>query len=257
MNCKQAHTAIALLVGDDLSRRDLINLRNHLQDCPECSAELDNYRQLYPKIADILKNDIPAQLPANFAHLVLDNIDRSQRPVQPEADRRVRQPFYIAAAVTVVIALLSLAIYHNPILVRQTHLENHLQAIAQMEAYHPEFRWDAKLKYLENLDGPVILEHWSPPDKPGLVAILHKPDPVNKPTTFVLDYCFDSRNISELKSYPWLDQRINRLANEAGSRENIFVAFYYLPNSTHIERNRIIKKLEKKYKANLFERKGM
>ena len=257
MNCKQAHMAIALLAEDDLPRRDLIDLRNHLQNCPACTAELENYRQLFPRITDMLNSDRPSELPSNFAHLVLDRIDRAERPVQPAVDRRVRRPFYIATAVTVVIALLFLAINQNPILIRQTRLENHLRAIAQLESYNPEFRWDAKLKYLDNLEGPIALDQWNPPDQPGIVAILHKPDPVNKPTTYILDYCRDSRNINELKSYPWLNQRIDRLAFEAGSRENIFVAFYYLPNSTRIERNQIIKKLEKKYKANSFERKGM
>ena len=257
MNCKQAKIAIALWAGDDLPERDINRLRRHLQNCPVCAAELESFRQSYGRVNDIFQADQPQELPSNFAHLVLDKIDRAATFTRTASSRRIRRPLYITAAVTAVTAVILFLITQNPILVRQAQLKNHLRTIAEMESYHPEIRWDAKLKYLENLEGPIALDQWNPTEKPGIVAVMHRPDPVNKPTTYVLDYCRDSRNIKQLKSYPWFDQRINHLALQAGSRDNIFVAFYYLPNSTRIERNQIIKKLEKKYKANLFERKGI
>lgn len=257
MNCKQAQIAIALLVGNDLPKSELILLLRHLDNCSDCAEELAQYQEDYQNITDIIKSDQPESLPSNFSYLVQESIRQIESGTKTKIPYFARSPIYITATVTAIVALFIFLISQNPIRIRKVRLDAHLKAIANIETHHPEFQWDAKLKYLENLEGPIRLDKWQASDKSGIIAIMHKPDPHNRPNTFILDYCKESRNIKSLMSYPWFNQRLNHLTIEAGSQQNIYVAFYYLPHSTRIERNRIIKKIEKKYKVNLFDRKGV
>lgn len=255
MNCKQSRLAIALYVGNDLPEPEIARFRSHLDRCADCSRELQQYRNSRQGIAAILKEDITPPLPTSFTYLVLEKIRQTETVVKPSRLRTTYNPIYIGAAVTVVAIFFLLLINNIPFRGRQATLQAHLRGIAKMESQDLEFNWDSKLKYLDNLEGPIRLDEWQPSERSGIIAIMHKPDPLKRPKTYILDYCEDSRNIKAMLSYPWFNQRIERLSLVAGSQQNIFIAFYYLPHSTRLERNQIIKKIENKYKVNLFNRK--
>src|SRR3972149_1192700 len=89
---------------------------------------------------------------------------------------------------------------------------------------------------------PVVLQYWDPPRKSGIYAIMYRPDPLKKPTTFTVVYFGETENFAE-RGFPWNHESSGCWIQQAGSKNNVYVSIYLMPNSTKDERRKIEQEL--------------
>jgi hypothetical protein len=53
-----------------------------------------------------------------------------------------------------------------------------------------------------SFEGPWLLAGWTPPDQPGLFAVMYKPDPERKLETYAVIYVGHSDNLAN-EGFPW------------------------------------------------------
>jgi len=93
-----------------------------------------------------------------------------------------------------------------------------------------------------SFDGPYAITSWDPPYKAAVYAIMMKPDPMNKPTTYRILYFGESSNLSERGFYRshhkfkcWLDN--------AGSESNLYIGIHAMPESAQEDRTKVEQQL--------------
>jgi hypothetical protein len=87
-------------------------------------------------------------------------------------------------------------------------------------------------------EGPFPLEKWEPPYRAAVYAILIKPDAKNKPEEYKPIYFGESGNLSERGFYEY-HHKYKCWLREAGSLQNLYIAYHLLPNSTPDQRRTI------------------
>jgi hypothetical protein len=102
-----------------------------------------------------------------------------------------------------------------------------------------ELQWDPEHVFFKTFDGPYKLDTWEAPRQSGVYAVLHKMTSEAGRITYVIDYCGQGRNLSSYRGYPWIQHRLKRLAAHTGSRENIYIAVFLMPESSKKERQKI------------------
>lgn len=97
-----------------------------------------------------------------------------------------------------------------------------------------------------SFDGPYPITKWDPPFRAAIYAIMIKPEPTSKPTTYRIIYFGESGNLSERGFYKshhayscWIKQ--------AGSESNLFIGVHQMPNSTQEVREKVEQKLISDY----------
>ena len=95
-------------------------------------------------------------------------------------------------------------------------------------------------------DGPDPITQWDPPYRAAVYAIMMRPDPENKPTTYRILYFGESSNLSERGFYRF-HHKYECWLNEAGSESNLFIGIYLMPNSIAEERKRVEQRLVSEY----------
>lgn len=97
-----------------------------------------------------------------------------------------------------------------------------------------------------DFDGPYLLDDWSPPRRAGIYAIMHKPNPSDKPLVYRVDYFGESSDLSN-RGLPWNHHKSQCFIKQAGSKDNVYIAVYFMPGSSESERQKIEDELIEKY----------
>ncbi|MFC1490016.1 anti-sigma factor family protein [Candidatus Latescibacterota bacterium] len=238
MNCQNAHIKAALYAGGDLPERDIPGLLKHLESCGDCAAEFESLKQSRNTVRKIAQTDIPEPLPADFSQSVMGRIyEGNKRSFGFSEIFRFRSVAVFAAAAIVVIAYLGVS--HILLQRKVQRFARQLEEVQQIiQRDRSEVRLDSGFLSTQEIEGPFQLGEWELPDTPGLFAVLHKPDPVNEPDTFVIDYLGDTLG-SDIGYASWIDLNREHFLARAGSDDNIYVAVYQMPGSSESYRMRI------------------
>lgn len=95
-------------------------------------------------------------------------------------------------------------------------------------------------------DGPFSITDWEPPYRAAVYAIMMKPDPENKPTTYRILYFGESSNLSE-RGFWRSHHKHQCFIDNAGSESDLYIGTYKMPNSTGEERKSVEQKLIAEY----------
>jgi hypothetical protein len=96
-------------------------------------------------------------------------------------------------------------------------------------------------------EGPYPITNWEPPRRAAVYAIMMKPDPRNKPTTYRVLYFGESSNLSERGFYR-SHHKYACWSREAGSESNLYIGIYRMPGSTPEQRRELESKLVEQYR---------
>jgi hypothetical protein len=77
-------------------------------------------------------------------------------------------------------------------------------------------------------EGPWLLAGWTPPEHPGLYAVLYQPEPDAKPDTYAVIYVGHSDNLAE-EGFPWKHPAAPCWAQRAGSKWQVYVCTFDPP----------------------------
>ncbi|MFC1650610.1 anti-sigma factor family protein [Candidatus Latescibacterota bacterium] len=242
MNCRTAQKQAALFAGGDLPERDIPNLMKHLESCGECAEELESLKRARTIVKEIAQADIPDALPADFSQSVMNRItdnrvSRPQRAFNIIDIFRNHPAAVFAAAACIVI--LYLGVSHIMLQRKVQRFAQRLEEVQEMvQRDRAEIELSGDFLSARSIDGPFPLDDWEQQDTPGIFAVLHKPDPENRPDTYTIDYMGDTGS-GEIDYAAWVDLNRGHFLTRAGSSDNIYVAVYRMPDSSESYRLRI------------------
>ncbi|MFC1540886.1 anti-sigma factor family protein [Candidatus Latescibacterota bacterium] len=242
MNCRNAQKQAALYAGGDLPVRDIPNLMKHLDTCEECAGELETLKQSRSLVKEIARTDEPDDMPVDFANSVMDRIAEEPAP-RPNRiigifDSMRRRPAAVFAAAAVVI-IAYLGISHIMLQRRVRQFALRLEEVQEMlNRDRAEIELSGGFLSARPVEGPFILGERELPDTPGIFAVLHKPDPENRPDTYIIDYLGDTLD-AEIGYASWIELNREHFLVRAGSTDNIYVAVYRMPDSSVSYRLRV------------------
>ncbi|MCP4547450.1 MAG: zf-HC2 domain-containing protein [bacterium] len=232
MNCEQAHDGLPLLAGDDLPADEARRLMAHIADCPACAADLASLRLARTRIRRIGELDRPADLTTDFV-TDLETALLRRRQIRHRAPRLV----FGGLALAVLVLLLIWRFAVNPQAPESERITTPVTVVEADGEPERELLWtEIGDGFTGCFEGPYRLEELELSNQPGVMAVMHKPDPADRPNTFILDYCGEAQNLSTIRSYPWLAQRLRRMARRAGDEKNLYIAVCTMPESSRSER---------------------
>ena len=95
-------------------------------------------------------------------------------------------------------------------------------------------------------EGPYPATNWTPPYRAAVYAIMTKPDPTNKPTTYRIIYFGESSNLSN-RGF-WRSHHKNEcFVEQAGSESNLYIGIHRMPTSTEDQRRETEQRLINQY----------
>lgn len=94
--------------------------------------------------------------------------------------------------------------------------------------------------------GAWKLETWTPPDLPGLYAITYKQDADNNPTKHTVIYFGQGESLSR-EGLPWEHEHSQGWINSAGGKGELFIFIHPMPQSTAVDRWRLLDRLVAEY----------
>jgi hypothetical protein len=243
MKCQSIKKLLVLYIGDDLPRKKMISARSHIEQCPNCKAELDELMKMKSRIERMALNDIPEALHPDFAEKVTGQIDRDRVTAPPTRDRIPRWFLPIPVRAIGILALVFILVFAGLVFLlapgKMTPERIAQKLISASERGSHELDWDPDHIFFKAFDGPYRIDSWDAPNQSGVYALMHKTISEQGTTTYVIDYCGQGRNLSAYRGYPWIQHRRKRLISRAGSHENIYVAVFLMPDSTKQERRQI------------------
>lgn len=238
MICRIAQKQAALHAGGDLPERDIPNLMKHLADCRDCMEEFEVLKHARSITGELARTDVPVDLPADFSQTVMDRIaEEKTRSFGFSEIFRFRPAAVFAAAAIVVIAYLGVS---HIMLQRKVHrFARRLEEVQEMVSRdRAEIQLSGSFLSAREIEGPFALAEWGQNDTPGIFALLHKPDPENRPDTYVIDYMGDT--VSAGNDYAaWVELNRETILSRAGSEDNIYIAVYHMPDSSESYRTRV------------------
>jgi hypothetical protein len=263
MNCRKAKAKLALYAGGDLPENEVPLLLAHVKQCADCAAELEALKHSLALVGEIAEADGPDPLPADFDWQVQQAVETSGR-LQPRRTgftaRLIQWRPQISLGGITLAALLALFVAWDA----WERVDESAQGPSGVSPPVPEtagqteVNWDElKVNIASCMEGPYRLDGWEVPRQAGVYAIMHKPDPENKPDVYVIDYCGESAKLSSYRGYPWLEQRTKRMVARAGYEENVYIAVCLLDESSRQDRRRMEKALIKEYKPYFNVRRGV
>lgn len=244
MKCQKVKKQLILFVGDDLSERKKKSVESHLKHCPICLAELEELNKSQKNVQTIARLDLPDPLHPDFPEKVTKNI-RHVRAKSPFW--LMPKPVRVAGIFALGILLIASAvlIFLSPGKVSSDRLIKEILAISDTGS--SELVWDSKHTFFKAFDGPYRLDTWEAPQQSGVYAVLHKTISDAGPITYIIDYCGQGRNLSFYRGYPWIQHRMKRLIARTGSKENVYIAVFLMPDSSKQERQQIEEALLKTF----------
>ena len=104
------------------------------------------------------------------------------------------------------------------------------------------------IKWMDKIfDGPFSISYWEPQESPVIYSIMIKPDPKKAPNSFRILYFGHTSEISDTRLLQ-NHKKFDCWENAAGSKDNLFVGFHPMPDSSHKEREKITTELINRYK---------
>lgn len=83
-------------------------------------------------------------------------------------------------------------------------------------------------------DGPRLLGGWQPPGRPGVYAVLYRPDPEGRPERYAVVYIGQSVDLSA-EGFPFRHPRAACWTRRAGDRWRVYIATYEMDAPGHRE----------------------
>ncbi|MFC4946522.1 hypothetical protein [Pseudonocardia sp. GCM10023141] len=90
--------------------------------------------------------------------------------------------------------------------------------------------------------GPRVLGGWTPPARPGVYAILYKPEPETRREHYAVTYVGHADDLAAA-GFPFKHRRSPCWIQRAGSKWNLHVAFLEVPGGTRAHREQIVQEL--------------
>jgi hypothetical protein len=243
MKCQKIKKQLDLFVGDDLPERRKKSVEFHLRHCPDCMSELEELKRIQESVHTIAQKDIPRALHPDFPDKVMQQIVKEQSDVPQMRAKSFtwlfQDPARIAAIFAFVAVLTASAVilFFSPGRVTSNSLIEKILSISERGS--PELQWDPEHIFFKAFDGPYRLDSWEAPQQSGVYAVLHKATSEAGHITYVVDYCGQGRSLSSYRGYPWIQHRIKRLVAHTGSKENVYIAVFLMPDSSKQERRQI------------------
>ena len=88
MNCEQMTDLLSAFLDGELTTQEEKQVREHLEQCPECRALYEQLQTLHTSFSDL--EEIPA--PENFAQGVMSRIKAEQTPAKPKVIPLFKRP---------------------------------------------------------------------------------------------------------------------------------------------------------------------
>jgi hypothetical protein len=252
MRCRRARSLLPLLAGGDLPERSAATLLTHVEHCAACAAYLRELRHSQGLVASAAETDTPPPLPPDFAAKVQQRIERLQ-PRYARATRAWpavllrRAPIVAAAAAAMLLVILGVAwLTWNG--ATGPRAPGHQSAVHP--AIHPPIAvsWEVIRGTLQcTSERPRPIDSLTLPDVAGVFAVMHRRPTEGGHEGFVIDFCAESHSLQSFQSFPWLQQRINRLATRAGSLNNVYVAVCPMPDASRRDRENVERTLIKEF----------
>jgi hypothetical protein len=236
MKCQKIRKQLILFVGDDLFEKKKEIVRSHLKHCPTCLTEFGRLKNMKESLKEMARLDLPESLPRDFPLMVTKNIQ--QKKVKPPF-LFLPKPVLVAGigVLGIFIVASALIIFFTRGKISSERLTKEILTISGKGS--SELAWDPEHIFFKAFDGPYRLDAWEAPDQPGVYAVLHRANTDEGPVTYIIDYCGHGRSLSSFRGYPWIQHRLKRLVSRTGSRENVYVAVFLMPDSTKSERRQI------------------
>lgn len=95
-------------------------------------------------------------------------------------------------------------------------------------------------------DGPRLLAGWTPPSRPGVYAILYKPEPMANPDRYAVIYAGHSVDLAA-ERFPFRHPRAGCWVRRAGDRWKIYIAVYEVPGGGEGHREQITREIIARY----------
>jgi len=244
MKCQKAKKQLVLFVGDDLPERKRISVESHLKHCPTCVAELEELKKMKEGINNIARLDLPDPIYPDFPEKVTKNIQQVRAKSQFWL---IPKPVHAAGIFTLGILLITSAIliFLSSGKVSSDRLIKEILSIS--DSGSSELVWDPEHIFFKALDGPYRLDTWEAHQQSGVYAVLHKTTSDAGPITYIIDYCGQGLNLASYRGYPWIQHRMKRLIARTGSKENVYIAVFLMPDSSKQERRQIEEALLKTF----------
>lgn len=91
-------------------------------------------------------------------------------------------------------------------------------------------------------EGPRLLAGWTAPGRPGVFAIMYRPEPDAKPGRYAVSYVGHSDDLSAEK-FPFRHPRAACWTRRAGDKWKVFIAVYEVPGGSQAHREQICREL--------------
>ena len=244
MKCKKVKKQLVLFVGDDLPGRNKGFVESHLKNCPTCMSELEEFKKMKESVQEIARMDLPDTLHPDFPDKVTINIRHTRsKPLFWLMPKPVRVAGIFAMGILLVASVV--LIFLSPSKVSSDRLIKEILSISAADS--SELEWDPEHIFFKTFDGPHRLDTWEAPQQSGVYAVLHKTTSDAGPSSYVIDFCGQGRNLSSYRGYPWIQHRMKRLVARTGSKENVYIAIFLMPDSSKKERQQIEEALLKTF----------
>jgi hypothetical protein len=206
--------------------------------------------------------DQPDPLPADFSRGVLfDILERrpGKRPLFPVIARRLRWKPALVLSGAVVVILLAIGVTRDLLQSKRGLLafRRNFSRQAVTTVNPGEVLCSAKFHFIRNLIGPARLNELTIPSEPGIYAILHRPDPVNRPNVFAVNFIGEKSELSSLREALLKTSQGSLLLERAGSPDSLYIVLYLLPESSEEQRRQIKESLIARYEPNYTDNGGI
>ena len=96
-------------------------------------------------------------------------------------------------------------------------------------------------------EGPRVLAGWTAPARPGVYAILCKPEPDAKPEQYAVIYVDHADDLSA-ERFPFQHRRASSWVQRAGNRYRLYICTYEVPGGLRSHREQIARELTAIYR---------
>ena len=248
MRCRKAEKQLALLVGGDLPKKKIADLMAHLDKCQFCAEELEQLKLSRELVGKLTENDMPDPLPEDFFSKILHTVADSSVERERFYKRVLWKPAMAFAGAALFI-LLAFGVTQDLLKSRRGFFALKGKASGQFSSVKPgEVVWSAKFAFIKNLIGPSPINEMEFPEEPGIYAILHKPDPINRPKVFAVNFIGENSELSSVRENLVTIGKAELLISRAGSRDSLYIVLYPIPGSGEEERRQLKDSLIDKYK---------
>ncbi len=216
MNCKEIEPSLYLHISDDLVEEDKELVQQHLATCSNCQELFAELRKTHELVISLRDKDQIVEPASDFTARVQYEVQSRSKASRKQASRRTG--LLIVGFTTVALMIV--------VLLRPINEKRNFNTLLENNPYLNEgslVKWDSGSKPLDSFSAPMKLSDWKAPHLPGLVIILHQPDPEGHPDIFELEYCYEGKNLAAINRYQWRHSKTRILLDRVGSKESLYI----------------------------------